>query len=253
MTSDPVALGSRRQYERPDWRPLERFLASDELCNQFMWMCDLALDDGAILNAYKHHDTRRYLYLTDDGRTFDYLGDDHYRCVDPYSALAAAFQNWECCQPTASERHELQATLERLSGDQPETIVPPIDVHTWITTYHKAWEQADEELVVSLFTRDATYRTGPFREPYRGHDEIRAYWRRAVGSQREIRVRMGTPIVEGNRVAVEWWTTALDDDQPATICGCLLLHFGSDGRCRDLREYWNREDDRSAPFPGWGT
>lgn len=176
MTSDPVALGSRRQYERPDWRPLERFLASDELCDQFMWMCDLALDDGAILNAYKHHDTRRYLYLTDDGRTFEYLGDGRYRCVDPYSALAAAFQNW-----------------------------------------------------------------------------ISAYWRRAVGSQREIRVRMGTPIVEGNRVAVEWWTTALDDDQPATICGCLLLQFGSDGRCRDLREYWNREDDRSAPFPGWGT
>jgi hypothetical protein len=52
--------------------------------------------------------------------------------------------------------------------------------------------------MVSLFTEDASYRSSPFREPFRGHDEIRAYARRNAGSQRDKRVRMGHPSVDGN-------------------------------------------------------
>lgn len=122
----------------------------------------------------------------------------------------------------------------------------------WIGSYGEAWETADEDLIASLFTEDAGYRSSPFREPYRGREEIRAYWRRAAGSQRETRVRMGSPFGEGNRVAVEWWTTMVDDGGEVTLPGCLLLWFAADGRCADLREYWNLERGRRAPFAGWG-
>lgn len=84
---------------------------------------------------------------------------------------------------------------------------------------------------------DASYRSSPCREPFHGLDEIRAYWRGGAGTQRETRVRMGRPFVDGNRVAVEWWTTMIDDDLEVTLPDCLLLSFDDDGRCANLREY----------------
>jgi hypothetical protein len=128
-----------------------------------------------------------------------------------------------------------------------------MELTEWITTYGRGWETADEELIASLFTEDASYRSSPFREPFHGHEEIRAYWRRGAGSQRETRVRMGSPIGAGNRVAVEWWATMIDDGEPVTLPGCLLLRFAPDGRCADLCEYWNLEPGRREPFAGWGT
>jgi hypothetical protein len=64
---------------------------------------------------------------------------------------------------------------------------------------------------------------------------------------------MGRPFVDGDRVAVEWWTTMIDEGEEVTLPGCLLLHFGPDGRCVDLREYWNLEPGLHEPFPGWGS
>jgi hypothetical protein len=121
----------------------------------------------------------------------------------------------------------------------------------WINGYRRAWEQNDAELLVSLFTEDASYRSSPFREPHVGHDGIRAYWARAAGTQQEVEVRMGEPVVDGNVVAVEWWATM--DDAVVTLPGCLLLQFGPDGRCFDLREYWNVEAGRRPPHDGWGS
>jgi ketosteroid isomerase-like protein len=123
----------------------------------------------------------------------------------------------------------------------------------WIEAYGQAWETGDEDLMVSLFADDASYRSSPFREPFRGHDEIRAYWRRNARTQRDKRVRMGRPFVDGNRVAVEWWTTMVDEGEAVTLPGCLLLRFEADGRCSDLREYWHVEPGKHDPFPGWGA
>ena len=128
-----------------------------------------------------------------------------------------------------------------------------MDVGAWIDAYGRAWETGDEDLMVSLFTEDANYRSSPFREPFRGHDEIRAYSRRNAGTQRDKRVRMGRPFVEGHRVAVEWWTTMVDEGETVTLPGCLLLRFEADGRCSDLREYWHIEPGTHEPFPGWGA
>lgn len=127
-----------------------------------------------------------------------------------------------------------------------------LSIDEWIERYGRAWETADEGLVVSLFTEDASYRSSPFREPYRGHKEIRAYWQRGAGGQHDTRVAMGRPLIDRDRVAVEWWTTMIDEGEEVTLPGCLLLEMADDGRCRDLREYWNLEAGRRQPFAGWG-
>lgn len=94
----------------------------------------------------------------------------------------------------------------------------------WIECYRRAWETADADEIVDLFTLDASYRSSVFREPHVGSDAIRQYWLRGAGTQQEVAVRMGRPIVTDDRAAVERWTTMIDPDEgEITLPGCLLL------------------------------
>ncbi len=129
------------------------------------------------------------------------------------------------------------------------------DSTAWLAAYRQAWITRNAEQVAQLFTEDATYQSHPLRPPYRGRAEIRAYWQRVTSTQDNIEVRWGTPIVAGNRMAVEWWTTMHDSEEgDVTLPGCLLLRFSEDGLCEELREYWNLETgDRILPQTGWGT
>lgn len=127
-----------------------------------------------------------------------------------------------------------------------------MNVQGWVDAYGRAWRERDAEAVVALFTEDAEYRSSPFREPSVGSDAIRAYWERATSTQDDADVRMGAPIVAGDRVVVEWWATMRDDGEEITLPGCLLLRFAPDGRCTALREYWHSEPGRRGPHPGWG-
>jgi SnoaL-like domain len=125
-------------------------------------------------------------------------------------------------------------------------------VDAWLDGYRRAWEQADTPAVLGLFTADASYRSHPLRRPHTGHDGVAAYWDRATADQREVRVRFGDPVVDGDRVAVEWWATMAAGGDPATLVGCLLLAFAGDGRCRALRECWNVAEGRIDPPADWG-
>ena len=44
-----------------------------------------------------------------------------------------------------------------------------MDLAGFMSTYQRAWETADEELLVSLFAADGVYHNTPFAEQ-RGHD-----------------------------------------------------------------------------------
>ena len=64
-------LGWLEQYKAPVWEPLVAAVGQ-RLAETFMWMQENELDDGSVLHAYKHIHTRRYLYLTPDGRAFEH-------------------------------------------------------------------------------------------------------------------------------------------------------------------------------------
>jgi hypothetical protein len=122
----------------------------------------------------------------------------------------------------------------------------------WIAAYGRAWVGRDPKAAVELFTDDAVYRSSPFREPSVGSEGIRDYWTRATSTQDQLDLRFGDPIVEGNKVVVEWWAIMRDEGDWITLPGALLLRFRDDGRCEELREYWHVEDGRRDPPPGWG-
>lgn len=125
----------------------------------------------------------------------------------------------------------------------------PDDATRWLREYAAAWERGDT--VLDLYTPDATYRSAPFRERHAGHAAIRAYGEGATSTQTDVRVRIGAPLVDGDRVVAEWWTTMVDEGLPVTLPGVLLLDFDGD-RCRALREYWVQAPGHHEPFRGWG-
>ncbi|MGH2827455.1 MAG: nuclear transport factor 2 family protein [Actinomycetota bacterium] len=122
----------------------------------------------------------------------------------------------------------------------------------WADAYARAWERRDPDAAAELFTPDAAYRSLIFDEPHIGNAAIRAYWRRATSTQRDVRVRIGAPLVDGERAAIEWWTVVSDDeDGRVTLPGCLLLEFEGE-RCARLNEYWHSEPGAAEPYEGWG-
>jgi ketosteroid isomerase-like protein len=127
-----------------------------------------------------------------------------------------------------------------------------VNAQQWVQEYGRAWREKNADAVVALFTEDAVYRSSPFRPAAVGAAGIREYWTRATSTQEELDLRFGTPVVQGSRVAVEWWALMRDEGEEITLPGCLLLRFASDGRCEELREYWHVERARQEPHAGWG-
>lgn len=129
-----------------------------------------------------------------------------------------------------------------------------MELADWIEGYRRAWEDRDPDAAAALFTEEASYRSSAFGEPPNlGHEGVHAYWARATSSQEDVEVVMGEPLVDGDHAAVEWWTRMRADGEEITLVGCLLLRFAPDGRCEDLREYWNYESGRRRPHEGWGS
>ncbi|MDQ3766162.1 MAG: nuclear transport factor 2 family protein [Actinomycetota bacterium] len=125
-------------------------------------------------------------------------------------------------------------------------------VRKWAHAYAKAWERSDPDAVVALFTPNASYRSLIFDKPHLGLDGIRAYWERATATQGDLRVRMGNPLVDRERAALEWWTVMNEEDEGwITLPGCLLLEFEGD-RCARLNEYWHLENASIEPYEDWG-
>ncbi len=126
-------------------------------------------------------------------------------------------------------------------------------VQDWLDRYRVAWEERDPDAAAALFTPDALYREQPYAEPFRGQDGVRAYWAQVTATQDDVVVRYGTPVVDGDRAAVEWWVTMTNGGAPVALAGEFLLVFSEGGLVRELREYWHFTEGTPEPPQGWGS
>jgi hypothetical protein len=85
-----------------------------------------------------------------------------------------------------------------------------------------------------------------------GRAAIQDYWARVTASQTSVELRYGRTVVDGARVAVEWWANLGTDSGPLTLAGEFMLRFAGSGECEELREYWVLSQGRIEPPPGWG-
>jgi len=122
----------------------------------------------------------------------------------------------------------------------------------WLERYRRAWMQRDPNAAGQLFTDDAIYREQPFQPPFVGRAAIQDYWARVTAWQTSVELRYGRTVVDGARVAVEWWANLGTDSGPLTLAGEFMLRFAGSGECEELREYWVLSQGRIEPPPGWG-
>jgi limonene-1,2-epoxide hydrolase len=125
------------------------------------------------------------------------------------------------------------------------------EVESWVEALRSAWELRDAARIGALFTEEAVYQPQPFGKSLLGQEAIIAYWSGELATQEQIEVNMGRPLVDGARVAVEWWAVVTRQGRQTTDCGALLLVFDED-RCQGLWEYWMLGEGRIEPAEGWG-
>jgi SnoaL-like domain len=128
----------------------------------------------------------------------------------------------------------------------------PETLETWLAEYRRAWAERDADAAADLFTEDGVYASAPFRPPHVGRERIREYWRWEPARHESLDLRFGTPIIEGNRAAIEWWAIMRQDGELVTGPGCLVLRFDRAGRCEELREYWHEAAGAHPPPARWG-
>lgn len=120
-----------------------------------------------------------------------------------------------------------------------------MDVRGTIDTYLRAWMQQDPELIVTIFTDDATYHERVLEEPVRGRAGIRDYWQaKVVDGQADIDARLLNlyTATDGDTVIAEWEATFDDRVQGVRkrMREVAILEFAGE-RIASLREYWASE------------
>jgi ketosteroid isomerase-like protein len=123
---------------------------------------------------------------------------------------------------------------------------------SFVEGYGRAWESWDVPGFVDLFSDEVVYVAHATEETVVGKTALAGYLRKEAAEQGDVIVRMGDPVIDGDRVAAEFWVSATSGTGAATIVGCLVARLAEDGRCAFFREYWFDVEGQRGPYEGWG-
>ena len=121
----------------------------------------------------------------------------------------------------------------------------------WADTWSRAWPQRDAEAITALYADTAVYRSPAFREPDLGLAGVRRYLDEQFPAEENIECWFGPPIVSGDRAAVEWWGSGMEQGQELTYGGVTVLRFDHQGQVVEHRDYDNHVERREPPYSGW--
>jgi uncharacterized protein (TIGR02246 family) len=107
-------------------------------------------------------------------------------------------------------------------------------VEKWIEGYRRAWESNDPAEIGALFATDAEYFTAPFRQPWRGRDEIVARWIEGKDEPGQTSFDW-KPVALTEEVAVIEGVTTYPDEVYSNL---WLISLDDEGRCRRFTEWW---------------
>jgi ketosteroid isomerase-like protein len=121
----------------------------------------------------------------------------------------------------------------------------------WITAYERAWRTAGTETLATIFTAEATYREGPYREPIIGLPAIARMWEHERDGPDEVfHMTSEVVAVEGDtavvRVEVRYGTPVGQEYRDLWV-----MRFAEDGRCSSFEEwpFWP-DQPTTAQSPG---
>lgn len=105
--------------------------------------------------------------------------------------------------------------------------------------YGKAWETRDPELIITIFTEEATY-NDPKEPENIGRDAIKEYWKyKVIGEQENIKFNLKHVWVDGDTVLAEWHATFNDIKRNLFIeMDEVAIFTVKDDKFSSLREYY---------------
>ena len=113
----------------------------------------------------------------------------------------------------------------------------------WLDRYFLAWQTNDPEDVAGLFSQDAVYFYGPFKEGARGRDTIVANWISNPDGQSHVRCAFEVLAVEDD-LGIAHWNVLFDALSPngkqTELDGILVLKFNPVMECVEHREWYSR-------------
>jgi ketosteroid isomerase-like protein len=124
------------------------------------------------------------------------------------------------------------------------------DVREVIDVYIKAWETQDADLILTIFTEDATYHERVMQEPIPDRDSIGAYWTsKVVEAQANITCRLLNLYLDGDTAIAEWEAEFDDMAQGLRKRMKEIAVLTFEGRLiASLREYWASETVATLPI-----
>lgn len=117
------------------------------------------------------------------------------------------------------------------------------DVRDVLDIYVRAWETQDPDLIVTIFTPDATYHERVLQDPIPDRDAIREYWEtKVVASQANIKCEVLSVYLDGTTAIAEWEAHFDDLAQQVRKRMREIAVLDFEGRrIKALREYWSSE------------
>jgi uncharacterized protein (TIGR02246 family) len=109
-----------------------------------------------------------------------------------------------------------------------------------LTIYGEAWVTQNPDLIVSIFSDDATYNDP--REPQNvGKEAIREYWnKKVIGEQKDISFDLKNVWVDADAVIAEWEANFTDTKRNLRINLKEVAIFSVQGdKFGSLREYYS--------------
>jgi len=111
-----------------------------------------------------------------------------------------------------------------------------------LNIYGEAWMKRDADLILSIFTSDATY-NDPKEPENHGHEGIRDYWiKKVIGEQKDIEFKLLNVWVDDNTVIAEWHADFIDIKRNLKIkMDEVAIFTTKEGKFDSLREYYKTE------------
>ena len=112
-----------------------------------------------------------------------------------------------------------------------------------IKKYRDAWVNQDPNAILKIFTKDAIYHERVLEKPFKGHREIKKYWKnKVVGEQKNIKFKLLSIYIEKDTIIAEWEVNFYDKKREVNIHmkEVAILEIRKD-KIKSLREYWSSE------------
>jgi tRNA (guanine37-N1)-methyltransferase len=165
----------------------------------------------------------------------DVLVSGHHGEVERWRREAAL-------EKTRRNRPDL-LTGETTTTEEEESMADRTAIDHWVQRYVQAWGSNDPAEIGGMFSEDAEYYTAPFREPWRGRDEIVREWLGRKDEPGTWGFRYEIVGVDGDTGFVRGWTTytGAGDPEPGPYSNMWQIRLAADGSCSLFVEWWMDE------------